>query len=125
MCLAAFLAACSWNFGSVEAQTPRQMPPRVTAKRVATPSPASPYRSPVQVAQRPAPTLADIAAREAELEKKLEELEKREAALIERTQRLSAPVVVPSPQRAFRNTSDRDLRIPQSYYYNGEGHFID
>ena len=71
-------------------------------------------------------TLADIAAREAELEKKLEELEKREAALIERAQRLTVPVAVPSQQRAFRGiTTDRDTRIPQSYYYSGEGHFID
>ncbi len=92
---------------------------------------AASARSEMQFAQRNYRLISAEAKRDAEISKRLKEIADREAALIEKVNKLSPPpVVVPQVRstRANNITVERNFggtRIPQSYYSSGEGHFID
>jgi hypothetical protein len=97
---------------------------------------AASARSEMQFAQRNYRLISAEARGDADISKRLKEIADREAALIEKVNKLSPPpVVVPQatvPQvRSTRANSviiprsTGSTRIPQSYYTSGEGHYID
>ncbi|HEY2839804.1 MAG TPA: hypothetical protein VGJ26_11680 [Pirellulales bacterium] len=89
---------------------------------------AKAIRNGVLSARRSHAMLSEAAKKDAEISKKLAEVAAKEKQLLALADRIDPPVVVPviRPRSTFVVVEDREpLRFRQSYYFDGEGHFID
>lgn len=89
---------------------------------------AKAIRSGVISARRSHAMLSAAARNDAEIAKKIAEITAKEKQLLALADRIDPPVVVPvsRPRNVVTVVEDREpLRFRQSYYFDGEGHFID
>jgi len=89
---------------------------------------AKAIRNGVVSARRSHAMLSDSAKADAEIAKKIADIKAKERQLLALADRIDPPIVVPMivPQRPVVIVEDRQpLRFHQSYYFDGEGHFID
>lgn len=89
---------------------------------------AKAIRSGVHSARRSHAMLSAAAKKDAEISQKLAEITAKEKQLLALADRIDPPVVVPviRPRNVVVVVEDREpLRFRQSYYFDGEGHFID
>jgi hypothetical protein len=89
---------------------------------------AKAIRNGVVSARRSHAMLSKAAKTDAEIAKKLADITAKEKQLLALADRIDPPVVVPAlrPRAPVVIVEDREpLRFRQSYYFDGEGHFID
>jgi len=85
-------------------------------------------RTGVKSARQSHSMLSDVAKKDAEIAKKLASIAEREKQLLALADRIDPPVNITITRRpAMVVQEERVLptRIQQSYYFHGEGHFID
>ncbi len=89
---------------------------------------AAAIRNGVKSSRKSHAKVSEAAKSDAKISKKLAEIAAREQELLKIAERLDPTIVVPIQARrtvVVQDNGGERLRIPQSYFLVGEGHFID